>query len=1050
MHAFARARRRRGTTVAASLAAVLATALTTVATVLPASTAHAAEPVTIGPAAGPVDPNTGYPFWYADGTGERFELCLDRPDSTPGLCLAAPQNPTARPWVDEDPARSNLAADPEAFWHSADADIRDGGTRARFVAAQEATFGGPSETATAGEQIAFGRVRVRLRGMVPGASYTVTQPYGTDTYVADGEGQVFVTEDIGCFDVPCDFTRSYDSSVTSFLRWDPAADRASVPATGPAELEPGYVGNPDVPHRVVGSPTGNNFFRVQGPAVGGRGVNVIETDLFSVQGKLWNPTQPMLGLDSTRNLVDFGKVMLGATAPLPAQTVTLTNAGGGQTPLQLQTLSVSGDDAGQFSIVDGTDTCSSASLAPGATCTVDVSYTPAATVGPVKAQLDVASTNGKDAEGGQRVLLHARVSDGTGKDARVTGPISPVHGFPQWYQDETGTRVALCDDQNDPMCVLPDVPEGTYDPTLPMSFPANFPSELFWWNADAGFDTTNVETFGDVSARLVLAEEAAFANDDPVPGDQIAFGRIRIRVDGLQLGGHYLVTTPYGDYEFDAEDDGTGVGEINYTEDIGCLETPCNFDRVNQSNIGPFLRQVNAPDGYLGNPGVEDQVTGGPNGNVFAISGPGVNDQTDLFAVSGKQLAGAAVGEVRVSDTTARVTAGQPASVTLTNISQAPATPQVSLPAGSGFTIVDNGCAGTLAPGATCTVSVGLDPQAPARPGATAELRVSNGTQPVIVVTVRRVGGGNAAPTAPVLAVASDTGISALDGLTRLGAVTVSGAAASGQPVLVSVDGTLATTVTAVSGTFSTQLILTEGRHEVTATYADGSPAAAATVRVDSSAPQVTEPRIDADVATGPLTGTIAWPGSDNATFTAQIRRVGGTFVPLALPRADATRVQHRLVSGDRYRVRVRGTDTAGNTSGWSATTMRASLVQERAERVRYDGPWTRHSVAPASGHRVRFSATRGATATIRTRVGTVEVLASTGPRRGRAAVLVDGRRVRTVDLYSAQARHRQTVATVNGLSPEQASVVQLRVLGAKRKASGGSGVTLDGFLLTR
>src|SRR5262245_60498741 len=182
MHAFVRARRRRGTTVAASLTAVLATALTTVVTVLPASTAHALEPAGAAPAAGPIDPNTGYPFWYADGTGERFQLCLDRPDTAAGLCLAAPQKPDARPWVDEDPAKSNLAEDPEAFWYNADADIRQDGIRARFVAAREATFGGADGAARAGEQIAFGRVRVRLRGMVPGADYTVTQPYGTHTY----------------------------------------------------------------------------------------------------------------------------------------------------------------------------------------------------------------------------------------------------------------------------------------------------------------------------------------------------------------------------------------------------------------------------------------------------------------------------------------------------------------------------------------------------------------------------------------------------------------------------------------------------------------------------------------------------------------------------------------------------------------------------------------------------------------------------------------------------------------------------------------------------
>jgi len=722
MHAFARGRRHRGTMVAASFAAVLATALSTVITVLPASTAHAVEPV-----AGPIDPNTGYPFWYTDDTGAKFELCLDRPDTVPGRCLAAPENPAARPWVDVDPARSNLAADPETFWFNAEAEVRDGTRRVRFVAAQEAAFGGADGAARAGEQIAFGRVRVRLNGMVPGASYTVTQPYGTNTYTADEDGQVFVTEDIGCFDLPCDFTKPNASSVTSYLRWDPAVGGAA-----PA----GYVGDPTVPHEILPGPAGFDFFRVRGPNVGGPGVNVVRTDLFNVQGKLWNPTQPMLGLVSTHNDVDFGTVALGSTGALPAQTVTLTNAGGGQTPLRLQGLTVSGANGAQFTLAN--NTCTNASLAPGATCTVDVTYTPGAIAGPATAQLNVPSTNGKDSAGGQRILLHARVSNGTGKDARVTGPIDPVNGFPQWYQDEAGTRVALCDDQNDPMCVLPDVPEGSYDPALPLSFPTNFPSELFWWNADAGFDGTNSLSGRGVSARLVLAQEAAFVTEDPIPGDQVAFGRIRVRVSGLQLGGTYNVTTPYGDYTFVAEDDGTGVGEINYTEDIGCQETPCDFDRVNQSNVGPFLRQVGAPAGYLGNPNVTAPVTGGPNGNVFAISGPGVNQQTNLFAVSGKEQAGpVGSSHLTVSSTTATVTPSQPASVTLTNIGDATANPQLSLPADSGFSIVDNGCAGPLASSASCTVTVGLDPRAPAQPGQTAVLQVSDGSTPVLRVTLQ-------------------------------------------------------------------------------------------------------------------------------------------------------------------------------------------------------------------------------------------------------------------------------------------------------------------------
>jgi hypothetical protein len=146
----------------------------------------------------------------------------------------------------------------------------------------------------------------------------------------------------------------------------------------------------------------------------------------------------MLGLVSTHNDVDFGKVMLGATNPVPAQTVTLTNAGGGTDALRLGALDLSGAEETQFSLTN--DTCTNAVLVADATCTVDVSYAPAAQVGSARAQLNVPSANGKDAQGGQRILLRGRVSDGSGKDARVTGPISPDNGYPEWNQGRAVRR----------------------------------------------------------------------------------------------------------------------------------------------------------------------------------------------------------------------------------------------------------------------------------------------------------------------------------------------------------------------------------------------------------------------------------------------------------------------------------------------------------------------------------------------------------------------------------------------------------------------------------
>jgi hypothetical protein len=1145
-----------------------------IAPTIPASTASAAVPADPAaktvPAAGPIDPNTGYPFWYQDTTGERYELCFDRAVPASGLCLAAPQDPAERPWVDQDPANSNVAADPEAFWTDASADIRQGGTRVRFVSAMEATFGGPDEAARAGEQISFGRIRVRLRNMVPGATYTVTHPYGTQKFVADETGDVFYTEDIGCLDVPCNFTKPFKSSVTSFLRWDPATGDAA-----PA----GYVGNPDVEHEVVGSPVGTNYFRVQGPHVGGPGVNVVETDLFSVQGKLWSPTQPMLGVLSTGNTADFGTVPYVAPTPgaaMQTQTLTLTNAGAGTAPsgLDITGLGISGTDAGAFTVLSEDCTTRPAPLTADETCTVQVGWTPQGP-GVATAQLDVAS-NGLDSSGGQRILLRGRASDGAdAKDLRTTGPISLRHGYPLWFGDENGTQLALCDDPDDALCLAPAAP---YSPAAgPMSLPDNFPEELFWWSGEASTPTN-----GKGEALLVMAQEAAFALGDPAVGDQVAFGRVRIRVDNLVAEETYHVTTPYGDYDFVAQDDGKGAGEINYTEDIGCLESPCDFPRVNQSNVGPFLGwTAGAPEGYLGDPDVESTVTGGPNGNVFRVEGPdaggpGVNSvETDQFSVSGKRWTPPAQGTLALKENTGTIelapagrgAAGEVRTLTLTNVGQAAVTgARLSVPPASPFAISSDQCSNkTLAPGTDCTVGVSLQPKANAQSGAAQDfVSVSLGARQVGTIllrgTVAVAGGPKAGPSMPALQAADDTGLSTTDNVTRATQLTFSGATANTQPVTLLVDGTpVGGALTPVAATYSETLSVAPGTHTVTAAYADGTTSAPFTVTVDRArpaagpAPQLTagtdtgvgrdgvtadrtptvtgtatadvaavqvllngrvvgealvQPdgtwrftlptlrRGTSDVTTRPidlagnvgtasprlrirldvaspsaaaprtlvatqaratdarvaqlvtLSGRDAAPGA--LAFQVQASRDGRPFVDIARTRPGVTSVRHQAVIGSRYRYRARAIDAAGNTSAWVASgATRSRLVQQDARAVRYVGSWARRRAEFASGGTLRF-ARRDAGAVLSTRARSVTLIASTGPQRGRAAILVDGRRVRTVDLYSAHGSHRRPVATVDGLSAGRRSRVEVRALGTKRRASSGTRVDVDAFVVVR
>ena len=224
---------------------------------------------------GPVDPGHGYPLWYEDGNGLRLELCLDGPPQ----CLAGLVNPSL-------PATVGNMPD-EAFWWAAEAQMTlPTGGDALLVLAQEAAW--LNELPEAGQNMAFARVRIRVTGLTVGEEYTVTHPYGTDTFVAEAQDRnINFTEDIGCAAAPCDFGLALAGRVGPFLTWNPA--QAPAPPAG-------FIGDPAVEHTVVGSPLGNNFFRITGPALGAGGV---QTNLFSVQGKLATGAQPTPDLAPT-------------------------------------------------------------------------------------------------------------------------------------------------------------------------------------------------------------------------------------------------------------------------------------------------------------------------------------------------------------------------------------------------------------------------------------------------------------------------------------------------------------------------------------------------------------------------------------------------------------------------------------------------------------------------------------------------------------------------------------------------------------------------------
>ena len=243
--------------------------------------------------AGPTDPANGFPTFYQDKTGRALEQCLvvDPLDSCGLVGAGAVPDPT-QPIV----FPTNFPE--EFFYWTANARIKplagNKSFRADLTVGLEGAFGNNAGTVVDGDQVVFARFRFRVNGgLVPGATYTVTYPFGVKTFVASATGTINFTDDQGCTATPpaCDFASVLTTTNAGpFLAWD---------ATAPAPPA-GFIGDPNVDHAITGSPFGTNFLRIDGPNVGGPGVNTLQQNLFQVTGKLFDGVlQSALLIDRT-------------------------------------------------------------------------------------------------------------------------------------------------------------------------------------------------------------------------------------------------------------------------------------------------------------------------------------------------------------------------------------------------------------------------------------------------------------------------------------------------------------------------------------------------------------------------------------------------------------------------------------------------------------------------------------------------------------------------------------------------------------------------------
>lgn len=193
------------------------------------------------------------------------------------------------------------------------------------------------------------------------------------------------------------------------------------------------------------------------------------------------------------------------------------------------------------------------------------------------------------------------------------------NGFAEFVVDSEGYGLVLC---NDPVnCFFDPVIAGNA-----FSEETGLGGETFWFLADSVTATTGTAA---IDALLVMGVEAAFATEEPSPGLNFPFTRLRTRID-VNAPGVYTVEHPWGTREFivEATTDAQGPIAKEINESIDIEFSPNKGGQ--RGGIGPWLRwtapgdpgyvegELIAPAGFIGDgPTTPHTVIGSPCGRNF-------------------------------------------------------------------------------------------------------------------------------------------------------------------------------------------------------------------------------------------------------------------------------------------------------------------------------------------------------------------------------------------------------------------------------------------------
>jgi len=282
-------------------------------------------------AVGAVDPVHTVPKYYLDTNNLALTLCTDQN----GFCILPPPFDPALPPMSTITTTGPVNDDNfpgESFYYSAEAILPIDGDDARLTFVIEAAFlGGVMPDGG----IVFLRTDlVKMQGLTPNSTYRVTHPYGTFNFTTDNVGDTTGGGGVA--------VRQEDTSGGPAQWLPPGMKAGTVTGIGPyltrktggLIVDPisghTYIGDAATPVEVVGSPTGNNFFRVERILTNGVPVSGVswQTDFFVLMGRVYtDPIPSELSVSATyaRDAVD-GQVDIFATAQ-PGAVLNISGTG---------------------------------------------------------------------------------------------------------------------------------------------------------------------------------------------------------------------------------------------------------------------------------------------------------------------------------------------------------------------------------------------------------------------------------------------------------------------------------------------------------------------------------------------------------------------------------------------------------------------------------------------------------------------------------------------------------------------------------------------------